>query len=226
MTGLPLSHAQRRLRFLEQVGAGGVAYRLAEGIRLTGPRPGRLRPPGPPLRPPGRDAQPQPVPGPPPAVPGPARLREPGTRPGDRRLVAYVVPAAGRPVVAAEVRRAVAAVLPEGGRAAADGERQGRPRPAARARPRRRHDGRRPARRPGGGAVPVVRRGARCGAGRTRGRVLRTGRPLAARPTAGGAAPGREVAVRDVFGHPTVRGAGCLDGPATARPVLRRRAAT
>jgi hypothetical protein len=41
------------------------------------------------------------------------------------------------------------------------------------------------------------------------------------------AEPGREVAVRDVFGHPTVRGvAGCLDGPATARPVLRRRAAT
>jgi amino acid adenylation domain-containing protein len=37
MTGLPLSHAQRRLWFLEHAGAGGAAYHVATGLRLTGP---------------------------------------------------------------------------------------------------------------------------------------------------------------------------------------------
>ncbi|MEV0633509.1 amino acid adenylation domain-containing protein [Streptomyces sp. NPDC050619] len=32
-----MSHAQRRLWFLEHVGAGGTAYHLAAGVRLTGP---------------------------------------------------------------------------------------------------------------------------------------------------------------------------------------------
>ncbi|CCK32383.1 Dimodular nonribosomal peptide synthase [Streptomyces davaonensis JCM 4913] len=37
MTALPLSHAQRRLWFLEHMGPGGAAYHLATAVRLTGP---------------------------------------------------------------------------------------------------------------------------------------------------------------------------------------------
>ncbi len=159
-------------------------------------------------------------------------------RPGDRRLVAYVVPPAGRRVVGADVRRAVAEVLPEymvpSVVVLADGLPLTVNGKVDRARlPVPDYGG------TTGGTPRDDREEALC---RLFGEVLGAEQVgpedgffelgghslLAVRLVARIRAElGRELAVRDVFDHPTVRGvAGRLDRPAAARPVLRRRAGT
>ncbi|MEV0633511.1 amino acid adenylation domain-containing protein [Streptomyces sp. NPDC050619] len=165
-------------------------------------------------------------------------------RPGDRRLVAYVVPEAGHRVVGPEVRRVVAGVLPEymvpsAVVVLADGlpltvngkvDRARLPVPDYGA-------------GASGGAPADEREEALC---RLFGEVLGVEGVEGVGPEDGffdlgghsllavrlvarvRAELGCEVSVRDVFDHPTARGvAGRLDDrPATPRPALRRRVVT
>nr|WBO76218.1 amino acid adenylation domain-containing protein [Streptomyces sp. SBE_14.2] len=160
-------------------------------------------------------------------------------RPGDRRLVAYVVPEAGRGVVGAEVRRAVAGVLPEYMVPSVVVLDDGLPLTVNGKVDRAR--------------LPVPDLGAGSSGGAPRDSreetlcrlfadvlgVARVGPEdgffdlgghslLAVRLVARIRAElGHEVSVRDVFDRPTVRAvAGRLEEPATARPLLRRRAVT
>jgi amino acid adenylation domain-containing protein len=158
-------------------------------------------------------------------------------RPGDRRLVAYVVPAAGRRVVGADVRRAAAEVLPgymvpsvvvlaDGLPLTVNGkvDRDSLPVPdhgAGTTGGTPRDDREETLCRLFGEVLGVKRVGPEDGFFELGGHSLLAVRLVARIRTE----LGREVAVRDVFDHPTVRGvAGRLDRPATERPVLRRRA--